>query len=494
MKVNNFWWLTGRCFYLACLISSSAAAQVSVTGHNRVDVTQQHPGEPGKVAPNEVTPDAISPTQARVKVLEELDVTPLNQQPVPQDAPMNAAAASSPPSEDHTHDSINSESPHPQLTSKDNDNDTTSSTSSVDLTSTDDGQWSSLELLGETIAPNQRLEVRWTTGQSFDGSEIKTPVTIIRGAMSGPTLCLTAAVHGDEVNGVEVVRRILSEINAKELAGSVIGSPIVNMLGFARGSRYLPDRRDLNRYFPGQPHGSFASRIAYVFFNDIVRHCDALVDFHTGSFKRTNLPQLRADLSIPSVKDFIENFGATAVLNKSAAPGTLRGAATSVGIPAVAFELGAPVTLQLENIDFGVKAIETLLDKLGMLKRFRLWSEPQPVFYRSRWLRAYRGGILNSSLTVGGTVEKDDLLGWVTNPITNERSEIRSPFDGRLLGRALNQFVLPGFAIFHIGIEAKEKEELVEDVAIDEAIDYASDDNSQQQILIEDFPDDNETH
>ncbi|MEQ8659770.1 MAG: succinylglutamate desuccinylase/aspartoacylase family protein, partial [Gammaproteobacteria bacterium] len=314
--------------------------------------------------------------------------------------------------------------------------------------------WGPLELLGARVAPGTRAELHWTAGQSFAGSAIDTPVVVIRGQAPGPTLCLTAAIHGDELNGVEIVRRVLAGLDAAELSGTVVGVPIVNLLGFTRGSRYLPDRRDLNRYFPGHPRGSSASRIAYAFFTEVVQHCTRLVDLHTGSFKRTNLPQLRANLDAPEVRAFVERFGATSVLHKRGDHGTLREASTAAGIPAVTFELGEPGTLQLRQVEFGVKALDTLLDKLGMVRRFRLWAEPQPIFYRSRWLRAYRGGILTSNLRVGAEVEEGQLLGEVINPLTNERSEILSPYAGRLLGRALNQFVLPGFATFHIGIAA----------------------------------------
>ena len=164
----------------------------------------------------------------------------------------------------------------------------------------------------------------WRAGQSFDGSPIETPVVVVRGRDAGPVLCLTAATHGDELNGVEIVRRTLASIEPDDLSGTVIGVPIVNLLGFSRGSRYLPDRRDLNRYFPGNPDGSLASRIAHGFFTDIVRHCERLVDFHTGSFKRTNLPQLRANLAVDDVRKFVQRFGATSVLHKVGANGTLR--------------------------------------------------------------------------------------------------------------------------------------------------------------------------
>ncbi len=349
--------------------------------------------------------------------------------------------------------------------------------------------WGALKILVKKVKPGTRRELKWTAGQSFAGSAIDTPVVVVRGHQRGPTLCLTAAVHGDELNGVEIVRRVLADLDADKLSGTVIAAPIVNLLGFSRGSRYLPDRRDLNRYFPGSTRGSSASRIAFVFFNKVIRHCDRLVDFHTGSFKRTNLPQLRANLKVPAVRKFVSRFGATSVVHNAGRGGTLRNAAVSVGIPAVAFELGEPGTLQLDAVAFGVKAIDTLLDKLDMVDRFRLWSEPQPIFYRSRWLRAYRGGILTSNIAVGSTVKNGDVLGLVINPVTNEKSEILSPFDGRLLGRALNQFVLPGFATFHIGIESSERQNAEIVLADPDPHDVDTDDGSDDADSVDAAPD-----
>ncbi|MDA0822441.1 MAG: succinylglutamate desuccinylase/aspartoacylase family protein [Proteobacteria bacterium] len=340
--------------------------------------------------------------------------------------------------------------------------------------------WGALDILGEQVEPGTRRELHWSAGQSFAGSSIDTPVVVVRGAKPGPTLCLTAAVHGDELNGVEITRRVLSNLVESELAGTVIGVPIVNLLGFSRGSRYLPDRRDLNRYFPGAPNGSSASRIAYVFFKNVILNCDRLVDFHTGSDKRTNLPQLRADLKDRGVREFVGHFGATAVLHKKGGRGTLRGAATDAGIPAVAFELGAPVTLQLDYVEFGVKALDKLIAKLDMLDQLNEDSVLQPISYRSHWLRAPIGGILSSTLRVGVRVKKGDVLGVVTNPLNSESSEILSQLDGRVLGRALNQFVLPGFATFHVGVELAVVDEGA-DESDEEAEESDSDDENNPQ-------------
>lgn len=311
------------------------------------------------------------------------------------------------------------------------------------------------DLLGYTFTSGEKKRLDWSAGQSFAGGSIDSPVLVINGVHPGPTLCLTAAVHGDELNGVEIVLRLINSIQAKELKGTLIGVPIVNILGLTRGSRYLPDRRDLNRYFPGTTDGSAASRIAYLFFDNVIKHCDFLVDFHTGSGKRTNLPQLRADLNNQDVYQFTQHFGATAVLHHSGNLGMLRRAANDAGIPAVTFELGEPGTLQTKHVDYGIVAIETLMEKLNMLKRFRLWSKPQPRFYSSTWVRTNHGGVLISKIKLGDTVSKGDKLGWVSNPISNEQTEIHASIDGRILGMALNQFVLPGFAAYHIGVQAK---------------------------------------
>ena len=313
-------------------------------------------------------------------------------------------------------------------------------------------------LLGTEVPPGAIDWLSWSASESFEGISTPTPILIVNGRRPGPTLCLTAALHGDELNGVEMVRRIMYSLDPEKLNGSVIGAPIVNLHGFRRSSRYLPDRRDLNRYFPGSPTGSSASRIAHSFFHEIIVHCDALVDVHTGSFHRSNLPQLRADLNIPEVVELTKGFGATVVLHSRGARGTLRRAATDMKIPAVTLEAGEPMRLQPKEVAHGVKGIETLLDKLGMVKKTSFWGDPQPVYYESRWIRVNTGGILFSNVNLGERVRKDEVLGTVTDPITNKRSQVVSPWDGRIIGRALNQVVMPGFAAFHVGIQTSEEE------------------------------------
>ena len=216
---------------------------------------------------------------------------------------------------------------------------------------------------------------------------------------------------------VEIVRRIMFDIDLDKLSGNVVGVPIANSFGFLRSSRYLPDRRDLNRYFPGDAQGSMAARFAHSLFDEVIGHCEVLVDIHTGSFYRTNLPQLRADLRITRVLNLTKQFGDIAVLHSEGPSGSLRRAATDVGIAAVTMETGGPARFQQNAVAAGVKAIEALLSHLGMVKRFRLFGEPQPVIYNSTWVRVETGGILLAEVGLGDIVEKGQRLGTVTDPI-----------------------------------------------------------------------------
>lgn len=319
-----------------------------------------------------------------------------------------------------------------------------------------DSDAEALEILGSTVPPASYQRLSWSATELFEGIPVDTPVLVMNGRYAGPVLCLTAAVHGDELNGIEIVRRVLHDLDPQKLSGAVVGVPIVNLPAFRRGSRYLPDRRDLNRYFPGNPDGSAASRIAHSFFTSIVRNCDALVDLHTGSFDRANLPQLRADLRDPGVVTLTQGFGATVIINSIPADGTLRQAATDAGIPTVTLEAGGPSRLETEEVSHGVKGIETLLNTLGMVRKVSLWGDPEPVYYRSTWVRANRGGILLSEVDLGRRVSAGDLLGTITDPITNARTNIYAPTDGRVIGMALNQVVMPGYAAFHIGLPRPE--------------------------------------
>lgn len=314
-----------------------------------------------------------------------------------------------------------------------------------------------IEILGQKIPPSSYRRLTWSSDSLSAGFSEPTPVLVVNGANPGPTLCLVGAIHGDELNGVEMIRSVIFDLDPAKLNGVVIGVPVANIMGFRRNSRYLPDRRDWNRYFPGNTHGSTASRLAHSFFNNVITHCTSLVDLHTGSFHRTNLPQLRADLSDEQVARLAQSFGDIAVLNSRGNPSSLRAAAIRAGIPAVTMEAGEPQHIQREVVVAGVTAIKSLLAKTEMYGRAPKWGRVAPVYYRSSWVRANQNGILFSRVHLGKRVREGEILGSVTDPITNARTHIISPFNGRILGMALDQVVLPGFAAYHIGVQTAEQ-------------------------------------
>ncbi|MGB1949944.1 MAG: succinylglutamate desuccinylase/aspartoacylase family protein [Marinobacter sp.] len=311
------------------------------------------------------------------------------------------------------------------------------------------------ELLGSEVRPGTSTRLAWSPNIQIAGLSQPTPVLVVNGVNSGPTLCLTAAVHGDELNGIEIVRRTVYDLNPEKLSGRVVGIPIVNLPGFQQATRYLPDRRDLNRHFPGSPDGSLADRIAHSLFENVIRKCDMLVDIHTGSQKRTNLPQLRADMNNPDVAAFTRGFDRMAVVHSSGSSGMLRTAAVEAGIRTVTMEAGESHRIQEHQIDAGVNSLTSLLDKEGMISRMFVWGDPEPVYYDSNWVRVPNGGILFSEVDLGARVSEGEVLGYVADPITNAQHPIRAISDGRIIGMAVDQVVMAGFAAYHVGTEAE---------------------------------------
>ena len=349
---------------------------------------------------------------------------------------------------------------------------------------------SGFALLGSEVEPGTSARLSWTPDGGIGGLASPTPVLVINGARPGPTLCLTAAVHGDELNGIEIVRRVMYDIDAKRLGGRILGVPIVNLDGFRRGSRYLSDRRDLNRHFPGSPRGSLASRIAHSLLEEVLSHCHFLVDIHTGSLGRTNLPQVRADMRRDEVVEFTKGFGHIVVLHSPGSRGMLRREIQSRGIHTVTLEVGESQRLQSKPVDAGVRAINQLLQHLRMYPRLFRLGKPEPVYYESQWVRAPTGGILLNEVRLGAYVAQGQELGAVIDPITNVRTPIRARTHGRLIGMAVNQVVMPGFAAYHLGIEASDEEAIetedleptVEEEAIEEEIIEGEDSDGELEL------------
>ncbi len=312
--------------------------------------------------------------------------------------------------------------------------------------------WGVAQLLDYEVAPGERRRLFLRSSESFAGDSVEIPVLVVRGERAGPVVCMTAGVHGDELNGIEIVRQFFEHVSPEQLSGMLLGVPVANLHGFRRGSRYLPDRRDLNRYFPGHPDGSSASRIAETLFEGVVRRCDALVDFHTGSFYRTNLPHLRANLMDPRVLELAQAFGIGVVVHSDGLIGTLRRASTDAGIPAITYEAGEPQRLQAQEIDRGVEGMRSMLRRMGVLSGSAPAANQQRLYYRSRWVRVNDGGIFITHRELGERIGSGDLLGTVTDPVSNERARLIAPVPGRILGMAVSQVVIPGFAAFHIGL------------------------------------------
>lgn len=308
--------------------------------------------------------------------------------------------------------------------------------------------WSTLELLDVVIPPGASRELDFRAQDDFSSY-----LVAFRGTAPGPTLCVTAGVHGDELNGVAIARRLVDETDPATLRGTLIVSPIVNAHGFRDGSRYLPDRRDLNRYFPGRSYGSLASRIAHQFFEQVVRRCDALVDLHTGSLSRTNLAQIRADLREVDNLRIAWGFGAEHVVHSTGQPGTLRRAANDAGIPAVLYEAGEPRRIEAAEIERGVAAIRVLMRSLEMIDGAAPPSGEQRLYGFTHWVRSDQSGIYVPFVAPGDVVKPGQTIGEITDPFSKNRATVFAPLPGRILGMALGQVVIPGFALFHIGIE-----------------------------------------
>jgi hypothetical protein len=313
------------------------------------------------------------------------------------------------------------------------------------------------ELLGTAVAPGETRRLDFQGADSFTAG-----LVVLRGVAPGPALCVTAGVHGDELNGIAIARRLLDSTEAAKLRGTLVVVPIVNAHGFRQGTRYLPDRRDLNRHFPGSPRGSAASRIAHRFFEQVVRRCDALVDLHTGSLNRANLPQIRTDLREVDNLRLAWGFGTEHVVHRVGQPGTLRRAATDAGIPAVVYEAGEPQRIQPDEIERGVEGVRTLLTSLAMTPEAHAPGQadgaPPPVeqriYHSTTWVRADAAGIYIPAVELGEPVEAGQKLADVTDPFSNQHSDITAPRAGRVLGMALGQVVIPGFALFHLGAES----------------------------------------
>jgi predicted deacylase len=305
---------------------------------------------------------------------------------------------------------------------------------------------------GVEVRPGQRVALELEVPDLYTHTRVTLPIQVIHGREPGPVLFLSAALHGDEINGVEIIRRVLLEKALKHLRGTLVAVPVVNIYGFINKSRYLPDRRDLNRSFPGSETGSMAARMAHLFLNQIAAKCTHGIDLHTGAIHRENVPQMRALLDDPETERLARSFGLPIILNAGIVEGSLREAVEKMGITVVVYEAGEALRFDELAIRAGVKGVLSALRELGMLagaaRRHRLASAR--VAESSSWVRAPQSGILRSMKPLGAKVEKGALLGVVSDPFGENEEPVYAPSEGIIIGRTTIPLVNEGEALFHV--------------------------------------------
>lgn len=306
-----------------------------------------------------------------------------------------------------------------------------------------------IKIVGETIAPGKRRELEIPVARLITHTLLSLPVTILHGLEPGPSLWLSAAIHGDEINGVEIIRQVLEQLNPKTLRGTLIAVPIVNVFGFLEQSRYLPDRRDLNRCFPGSAEGSLASRLAHLFMGEIVSRCTHGIDLHTASDHRTNFPQIRANLHDEETYRCAKAFGAPVTIHGVTRDGSLRQAVAKKGLPILLYEGGEALRFDAEAIRVGREGVLRVMNVLGMVS-FPMSPIPSVEIEKTRWVRASRGGILRLQVGLGESVTKKQVLGIIANPFGKQSLKLRSPFHGLVIGHTQNPLVNQGDAIIHL--------------------------------------------
>ena len=317
-----------------------------------------------------------------------------------------------------------------------------------------------LVINGEEIPPGARVTIDLPLPYLYTHTPMSMPVRVLRGRRSGPVLLVSAALHGDEINGVEIIRRLVTLPLLKRLRGTLIAVPVVNVLGFINHSRYLPDRRDLNRSFPGSNKGSLTARLANLFVEELFSKATHGIDLHTGAIHRDNLPQIRANLVIPEIRQLAEAFGAPVILDSGATliDGSLRKAAFEGNVPYIVYEAGEALRFNEFCIRAGVRGVIAVMRWLGMLPASsRLSKNPRKpaIAESSSWLRAPQSGIVRAAKSLGARVEKDQMLALISDPFGEQESELKARFDGIIVGRSNIPLVNEGDAVFHVARVAK---------------------------------------
>ena len=308
---------------------------------------------------------------------------------------------------------------------------------------------------GECIGSGARRTVDLPLGVLSDHTPVNMSVHVIHGRRPGPCVFVSAAIHGDEVIGVEIVRRLLNGVSADKLRGTLLAVPIVNAFGFLAHSRYLPDRRDLNRSFPGNAEGSLAARLAHLFMDQVVSRCRIGFDLHSAAIHRTNLPQLRISPVHEETRALAEAFGAPVILSAPLRDGSLRAAAREIGVDVLLYEAGEGLRFDETAVRAGTTGVLRVLRALDMLpaRGAGVPTRPGPPAVHaksSRWLRAPEAGLVRIYKDIGEVIARDDLLGVVADPFGERESEVRADHAGIIIGRVTMPVVNAGDALFHV--------------------------------------------
>ncbi|MDH5444736.1 MAG: M14 family metallopeptidase [Gammaproteobacteria bacterium] len=303
-----------------------------------------------------------------------------------------------------------------------------------------------------TVHAGHRETVDLPLGTLYTHAPLSMPVHIICGKRPGPKMFISAAIHGDELNGVEIIRRLISDKAIRRLRGILIAIPVVNVHGLLHHSRYLPDRRDLNRSFPGSEKGSLAARVAHVFMEQIVKQCTHGIDIHTGAIHRTNMPQIRANLDDDETARLAHAFGVPVILNSNIRDGSLREASVELGLPMLLYEAGEALRFDEVSIRAGVRGVKNVMRELEMLPPSRSKRKlTEPVVARSSsWLRASYSGVFRTLVELGTHVEKGKLLGIISDPFGEVEYEIKATLEGIVIGKNNLPLVNEGDALFHL--------------------------------------------
>jgi predicted deacylase len=308
-------------------------------------------------------------------------------------------------------------------------------------------------IAGVEVAAGERQDFEIPLAKLLTGTPLDLPVSVIHGRRPGPAMLICAAIHGDEINGVEIIRQLLGILDPARLSGTLVATPIVNVFGFIEQRRYLPDRRDLNRSFPGSQRGSLASRLANTFLNQVVAPCQYVIDLHTASRHRTNLPQIRADVEDEETRRCALAFGAPVMIHARLRDGSLRAAASRRGIRVLLFEGGEALRFDAEAIKAGVRGVLRVMSSLDMWKSSRRRETPEPFEAQtSQWVRARRSGMLHVEVALGQEVFAGRRLGFITDALGKRITIVSAPADGVVIGYATNPLVYRGDALVHVAV------------------------------------------